>query len=210
MAQKHYKYFRGLDAHKKNQMFNNMAFGLVAALGISHLCWLIFSDHAAWWLVLLRAFQYTGMTLVLSVPRMLRDTWRFDVPPLISIFVILYCLCSLILGDGLDLNGRIGWWNSLVLAETGIMLPLIFLWLLHVGLHLYPEKFRYIKHSFQLALADVGLSLLAGAITTFPLYADAAQGFLILFVCAFVVALIGLIRHNTLVEKYRPQPAPVK
>ena len=210
MAKKEYKYFRGLNEHKKNQMFNNMAFGLVATLGVCHLIWLIFSDHAAWWLVCLRAFQYAGLSLALSVPRMLRDTWRFDVPPLISIFVILYCLCSLILGDGLDLNGRIGWWNSLVLAETGIMLPLIFRWLLHVGLHLYPEQFRYVNSSYKLALAVMGLSLAVGAITTFPLYADAGQGFLILLVCAFVVALTGLIRHNYLVEKHRPQPAPEK
>ena len=41
MAKK-YKYFIGLDRHKRNQMFNNIALGLVVTLGICHLIELTF------------------------------------------------------------------------------------------------------------------------------------------------------------------------
>ena len=222
---KQYKYFRGLNEHKKNQMFNNIALGLVVALGVSHLILLIFSEHASGGLIIMRALQYIGMAFVISIPRIMRDTWRFDVPPLISIFIILYCLCSLILGDGLDLNGRIGWWDKLVLIETGLLLPLILLWQIHVAMHLWGEYVRLNK--YLIAVTIIYFSVGMGAcwevieyfyfshfhpeyITAYPVYADAMTDILLLFLCAFGVALYGLVRHDALVEKYRPQPAPEK
>ena len=224
MAKK-YKYFIGLDRHKKNQMFNNFALGLVVTLGVCHLIELTFFDHASGGLILLRAMQYAGMAFVISIPRMMRDTWRFDVPPLISIFIILYSLCSLILGDGLDLNGRIGWWDELVLMETGILLPYILLWQIHVAMHLWSDHIRLDK--CLIALIVVFFSVGLGAcwevveyfyfslfhpeyITNHPVYADAMTDILLLLVCASVVAIYGRIRHNALVERYRPQPAPTK
>ena len=223
MAKK-YNYFFGLTTHKRNQMFNNFALGLVVALGVCHLVELTFFDHASGGLILMRAMQYAGMAFVISIPRMLRDTWRFDVPPLISIFMILYCLCSLILGDGLDLNGRIGWWDNLVLMETGILLPYILLWQIHVAMHLWSQYIRL--HRCLIALIVVFFSVGFGAcwevieyfyfslfhpeyITTHPVYADAMTDILLLLVCASLVALYGLIRHHALTDRYRPAPAPL-
>ena len=224
MAKK-YNYFFGLNSHKKNQMFNNFALGLVITLGLCHLVELIFFDHASGGLILMRALQYAGMAFVISIPRMMRDTWRFDVPPLISIFMILYCVCSLILGDGLDLTGRIAWWDELVLMETGLLLPLVLLWQIHVAMHLWSEYIRL--HRCLIALIVVFFSVGAGAcwevieyyyftlfdpehITNYPVYADAMTDILLLLVCASAIAIYGLVRHNALVERYRPQPAPVK
>jgi len=224
MAKK-YNYFFGLDRHKKNQMFNNFALGLVVTLGVCHLVELTFFDHASGGLILMRAFQYAGMAFVISIPRMLRNRWRFDVPPLISIFIILYCLCSLILGDGLDLNGRIEWWDRLVLIETGILLPFILLWQIHVSMHLWSDYIRLDKH--LIALIVVFFSVGMGAcwevikffyftlfhpdyITDHLAYADAMTDILLLLACASGVAIYGRIRHNALVERYRPQPAPGK
>ena len=224
MAKKKYKYFFGLNRHKKNQMFNNFALGLVVTLGICHVVELTFFNHGSGGLILMRALQYAGMAFVISIPRMMHDTWRFDVPPLISIFIILYCLCSLILGDGLDLNGRIGWWDELVLMETGLLLPLILLWQIHVAMHLWSDYIRL--HKGLIALIIIFFSVGAGAcwevveyfyftlfhpeyITTHPVYADAMTDILLLLVCALAVALYGLIRHDALVERYRPEPAPV-
>ena len=224
MAKK-YNYFFGLDRHKKNQMFNNFALGLVVTLGICHLIELIFFDHASGGLILMRALQYAGMAFVISIPRMMRNTWRFDVPPLISIFIILYCLCSLILGDGLDLNGRIEWWDRLVLIETGILLPFILLWQIHVSMHLWSDYIRLDKH--LIALIVVFFSVGMGAcwevikffyftlfhpeyITDHLAYADAMTDILLLLACASSVAIYGRIRHYALVERYRPHPAPPK
>ena len=173
----------------------------------------------------MRALQYTGMAFVISIPRMMRDTWRFDVPPLISIFIILYSVCSLILGDGLDLTGRIDWWDQLVLMETGLLLPLILLWQIHVAMHIWSDYIRL--HKGLIALIVVFFSVGMGAcwevieyfyftlfdpeyITENPVYADAMTNILLLLVCASAIAFYGLIRHDTLVERYRPQPAPVK
>ena len=70
MAKK-YHYFIGLNRHKKNQLFNNFALGLVVTLGVCHLIELIFFDHASGGLILLRALQYAGMAFVISIPRMI-------------------------------------------------------------------------------------------------------------------------------------------
>lgn len=205
-------------------MFNNVALGLVVTLGVCHLVELTFFDHASGGLILMRAMQYAGMAFVISIPRMLRETWRFDVPPAISIFIILYCLCSLILGDGLDLNGRIGWWDELVLMETGVLLPMILLWQIHVAMHIWSDYIRL--HKSLIALVVIFFSVGLGAcwevmkyfyftlfhpeyITTNPVYADAMTDILLLLLCASAVAVYGRIRHNALVERFRPQPAPI-
>ena len=225
MARKKYHYFFGLTGHKKNQMFNNFALGLVVTLGLCHLVELIFFDHASGGLILMRAMQYAGMAFVISIPRMMRNRWRFDVPPTISIFIILYSICSLILGDGLDLNGRIAWWDELVLMETGLLLPLILLWQIHVAMHLWSEYIHL--HRCLIALIVIFFSVGMAAcwevikyyyftlfdpeyITTYPVYADAMTDILLLLACASAIAIYGLVRHNALVERYRPQPAPVK
>ena len=223
MEKKKYHYFFGLDKHKKNQMFNNFALGLVVTLGFCHLVELIFFDHASGGLILLRALQYAGMAFVMSIPRMMHKTWRFDVPPSISICIILYSVCSLILGDGLDLNGRIAWWDELVLMETGLLLPLILLWQIHVAMHLWSDYIRL--HKGIIANIIVFFSVGMGAcwevieyfyftlfdpdyITTNPVYADAMTDILLLLFCASLIAIYGLVRHNALVERFRPQPAP--
>ena len=224
MAKK-YNYFFGLTGHKKRQMFNNFALGLVVTLGICHLVELIFFDHASVGLIVMRALQYAGMAFVISIPRMMRDTWRFDVPRPISIFMILYIVCSLILGDGLDMTGRIAWWDELVLIETGLLLPLVLLWQIHVAMHLWSDYLHL--HKCLIALMVIFISVGMAAcwevieyyyftlfdpehITDYPLYADAMTDILLLLVCAIVIALYGLIRHDALVERYRPQPAPTK
>lgn len=224
MAKK-YNYFFGLTGHKKRQMFNNFALGLVVTLGICHLVELIFFDHASVGLIVMRALQYAGMAFVISIPRMMRDTWRFDVPRPISVFMILYIVCSLILGDGLDMTGRIAWWDELVLIETGLLLPLVLLWQIHVAMHLWSDYLHL--HKCLIALMVIFISVGMAAcwevieyyyftlfepehITDYPLYADAMTDILLLLVCAIVIALYGLIRHDALVERYRPQPAPTK
>lgn len=224
MAKK-YNYFFGLTGHKKRQMFNNFALGIVVTLGICHLVELIFFDHASVGLIVMRALQYAGMAFVISIPRMMRDTWRFDVPRPISVFMILYIVCSLILGDGLDMTGRIAWWDELVLIETGLLLPLVLLWQIHVAMHLWSDYLHL--HKCLIALMVIFISVGMAAcwevieyyyftlfdpehITDYPLYADAMTDILLLLVCAIVIALYGLIRHDALVERYRPQPAPTK
>lgn len=223
--EKKYHYFFGLDGHKKNQMFNNIALGLVITLGICHLEELIFFDHASGGIILMRALQYAGMAFFISIPRIMRATWRFDVPPIISIFIILYSLCSLILGDGLDLNGRVEWWDELVLMETGLLMPFILLWQIHVAMHIWSDYIRL--HKCLIALIVIFFSVGMGAcwevieyfyitlfdpdyMTTQPAYADAMTDILLLLVCAMAVSLYALIRHDTLVERFRPQPAPIK
>lgn len=224
MAKK-YNYFFGLTGHKKRQMFNNFALGLVVTLGLCHLEELIFFDHASGGLIVMRALQYAGMAFVISIPRMMHKTWRFDVPPLISIFIILYCVCSLILGDGLDLNGRIAWWDELVLMETGLLLPLILLWQIHVAMHLWSDYIHLHKSLIALVIIFISVGMAAcwevieyyyftlfdpEHITAYPVYADAMTDIFLLLVCATVIALYGLVRHDALVERYRPQPAPTK
>ena len=139
--------------------------------------------------------------------------------------MILYCLCSLILGDGLDLNGRIEWWDDLVLMETGILLPFILLWQIHVAMHIWSDHIYLDKRLTATVVVFFSVGMAAcwevieyfyfslfhpEYITTHPVYADAMTDLLLLFACASAVAIYGRIRHNALVERYRPEPAPAK
>jgi|GEM_PF-6915826 len=123
------------------------------------------------------------------------------------------------------LNGRIGWWDELVLMETGTLLPYILLWQIHVAMHLWSDYIRLDKR--LIALIVIFFSVGMGAcwkvieyfyftlfhpeyITDHPVYADAMTDILLMLVCASAVAIYGRIRHDALVERYRPQPAPAK
>lgn len=159
--QKHYHYFRGLSPHKRTQMFNNMAIGLVCMLGVANVVGLMFSDAASWGLILFRLMQYAGMAFVISIPLITRRTWKFDVPMPLSILIILYVFCSLILGDGLGLSERISWWNDLVQWETAILFSLIMLWQGHVVMALYSHVFYANRYVFALLLILVAVGVSA-------------------------------------------------
>ena len=72
----------------------------------------------------------------------------------------------------------------------------------------FEEAHRFLEAHREAVLLDVREE--PEYITGHPVYADAMTDLLLLFVCASVVAIYGRIRHNALVERYRPQPAPTK
>lgn len=153
--QKHYRYFRGLDAHKRTQMFNNIAIGLVCMLGLANVVGLMFTGSASWGLIFLRLLQYAGMAFVISIPRIMRRNWKFDVPMPLSVIIILYVLSSLVLGDGMDLSNRVSWWNDLVQWETAYLMSFIMLWQGHIVMALYNDVFHANRYVFALLLVLV-------------------------------------------------------
>ena len=65
------------------------------------------------------------------------------------------------MGDGLDLYGRVPWWDKLLHAESGFLLSMIALWLIHI---IMAENDKYIYfNKWFLCLFLVMFSLGLGA-----------------------------------------------
>ena len=147
---------------QKDQLhrMNTLVTWLIAIMAVLNVTWLIV-EQKAWNEITFRALQYVAMLLIMQLPRMLMRQFSVEVPWPLSALIVLFCFSSLILGDGLDLYGRIPWWDKLLHAESGVLLSMIALWLIHV---IMAENDKYIYfNKYFLCLFLVLFSLGLGA-----------------------------------------------
>lgn len=85
-----------------------------------------------WDEIVFRLLQYVVMLVIMQLPRLLRSRFSIEVPWLLSIVIVIFCFSALIMGDGMDFYGRLPWWDKLLHAESGVLLSMIALWLIHV------------------------------------------------------------------------------
>ena len=85
---------------------NRIATWLIAGMAVANVAWLIVARRT-WDEVVFRGLQYVAMLLIMYLPRLLRRRFRIEVPWLLSVFIVVFCFSSLIMGDGLDLYGRV-------------------------------------------------------------------------------------------------------
>ena len=139
---------------------NRIATWLIAGMAVANVAWLI-ATKSTWDEIVFRGLQYVAMLLIMYLPRLLRSRFRIEVPWLLSVFIVVFCFSSLIMGDGLDLYGRVPWWDKLLHAESGFLLSMIALWLIHV---IMAENDKYIYfNKWFLCLFLVMFSLGLGA-----------------------------------------------
>ena len=139
---------------------NNFVTWLVVAMGVVNVSWLIYKG-SHWDECVFRGLQYVAMVLIMQLPRMLKKRFQIEVPWLLSAVIVLFCFSALVLGDGLNLYGRIPWWDKLLHAESGVLLSMIALWLIHV---IMAENDKYIYfNKWFLCLFLVMFSLGLGA-----------------------------------------------
>jgi uncharacterized membrane protein YjdF len=111
---------------------NNVAFWLTLALAVINVGMLIIRGNSTWAEIAFRGGQYLAMLLVLKAPSVLRMRFKLEVPALLSIVIVLFCFCALVLGDGLDFYGKFPWWDSVLHSFSGVLLSMIALWLIHI------------------------------------------------------------------------------
>ncbi len=129
-------------------------------MAVANVAWLIVAQKA-WDEIVFRGLQYIAMLLVMYLPRILKKHFSVEVPWVLSAVIVVFCFSSLILGDGLDLYGRVPWWDKLLHAESGFLLSMIALWLIHV---IMAENDKYIYfNKWFLCLFLVMFSLGLGA-----------------------------------------------
>ncbi len=146
-----------MNLHKLNTIFS----WLIAAMAIANVAWLVY-EQKQWDEITFRTVQYVAMLLIMQLPRFVRKKLKIEVPWLLSVVIVLFCFSSLVLGDGLDLYGRIPWWDKLLHAESGLLLSMIALWLIHV---IMAENDKYIYfNKWFLCLFLVMFSLGLGAL----------------------------------------------
>ena len=145
-----------LNLHRINTIVSWLIFGM-AVFNVSWLVW----QQKHWDEIVFRGLQYVAMLLIMYLPRMLSSRFHIEVPWLLSLVIVIFCFSSLILGDGLDLYGRVPWWDKLLHAESGFLLSLIALWLIHI---IMAENDKYIYfNKWFLCLFLVMFSLGLGA-----------------------------------------------
>lgn len=145
---------------RKLHRVNNVIFALTLLLGVLNVAYLIWQGKA-WDEITFRALQYIAMLLILRLPYMLHLRFRIEVPWPLSVFIVIFCFSALILGDGLDLYGKIHWWDKLLHAESGILLSMLALWLIHI-IMAENDKYIYFNRYF-LVLFLVMFSVGVGA-----------------------------------------------
>lgn len=105
--------------------------------------------------------QYIAMSIVLISPRLLKKFANFEVPVEVHISVTAFAFLGLVLGDGLNFYGKIGWWDSLLHFTSGIILSFIALWLLQM---LILRRKYLFMHRALLYIFVVAFSLAVGAV----------------------------------------------
>ena len=198
---------------------NRIATWLIAGMAVANVAWLIVARRT-WDEVVFRGLQYVAMLLIMYLPRLLRRRFRIEVPWLLSVFIVVFCFSSLIMGDGLDLYGRVPWWDKLLHAESGFLLSMIALWLIHVimaendislGLGACWEIIEYTYDSLMGTNTQQFMATTTGSIITpedEPLCGhsalrDSMQDLILDLVGALIVAVYGFIRHDKLIERYK-------
>lgn len=118
-------------------------------------------NHVRWDEIVFRALQYLTMLGVMQLPRLLRRRFSLEVPWILSVVIVIFCFSALILGDGMNLYGRIPWWDKLLHGESGLLLSMIALWLIHI---IMAENDKYIYfNKWFLCLFLIMFSLGLGA-----------------------------------------------
>lgn len=105
--------------------------------------------------------QYIAMSIVLISPRLLKKFANFEVHIEVHISVTAFAFLGLVLGDGLNFYGKIGWWDSLLHFTSGIILSFIALWLLQM---LILRRKYLFMHRALLYIFVVAFSLAVGAV----------------------------------------------
>ena len=111
---------------------NNLLTVIVFVIGVSIVVYLSVSDKSTPTEIIFRGMQLVLMVLLLQAPSVVQMRYRIEVPPLLSAVVLLFAFTALVLGDGLDFYGRFTWWDKLLHAESGILLSMVAMWLIHV------------------------------------------------------------------------------
>ena len=140
---------------------NNILSAVTFVIGVVSVSLLITRDNTTVTEIVFRAMQFVLMILLLQAPSVLKLRYRIEVPIVLSSVVLLFAFTALILGDGLNFYGRFTWWDKLLHAESGVLLSMVAMWLIHV---IMAENDKYIYfNKYFLALFLVMFSLGMGA-----------------------------------------------
>lgn len=140
---------------------NRILFIVTALLAVINITYLAVRNDKTWTEITFRGLQYVAMLIILRLPYFMRLRMKIEVPWPLSVFIVIFCFSALVLGDGMDLYGRFWWWDKLLHAESGIMLSMIALWLIHI-IMAENDKYIYLNRYF-LSLFLVMFSLGVGA-----------------------------------------------
>jgi hypothetical protein len=141
---------------------NNILTLVVFIIGTSIVTYLFIKGKTTPTEIVFRGMQFVLMMLLLQAPSVLRMRYRIEVPPILSTIILIFAFTALVLGDGLDFYGRFTWWDKLLHAESGILLSMVAMWLIHV-IMAGDDKYIYFNKYF-LALFLVMFSLGMGAL----------------------------------------------
>ena len=198
---------------------NRIATWLIAGMAVANVAWLIVA-RSTWDEIVFRGLQYVAMLLIMYLPHLLRSRFRIEVPWLLSVFIVVFCFSSLIMGDGLDrflLSMIALWLIHIIMAENDKYIYFnkwflcLFLVMFSLGLGACWEIIEYTYDSLMGTNTQQFMATTTGSIFTpedEPLCGHAAlrdtmQDLILDLVGALIVAVYGFIRHDKLIERYK-------
>ncbi len=144
---------------KRLHRMNGVIFWVTLALAVFNVGMLLFRGNSTWAEIAFRGGQYLAMLLVLKLPSVLRMRFKVEVPALLSIVIVLFCFCALVLGDGIDFYGKFPWWDSVLHGFSGVLLSMIALWLIHVIMAGNDKAIYFNKYFLALFLVMFSLGM---------------------------------------------------
>ncbi len=84
----------------------------------------LYYRHKPWGEIVYRGLQFVAMLIIMQLPGMLKLHFQVEVPWTLSVVIVVFCFLALVMGDGLDLYGRLPWWDKLLHAVSGELKPL--------------------------------------------------------------------------------------
>ena len=194
---------------------NRIATWLIAGMAVANVGWLI-ATRSTWDEIVFRGLQYVAMLLIMYLPHLLRSRFRIEVPWLLSVFIVVFCFSSLIMGDGLDPMIAL-WLIHVIMAENDKYIYFnkwflcLFLVMFSLGLGACWEIIEYTYDSLMGTNTQQFMATTTSSIFTpedEPLCGHAAlrdsmQDLILDLVGALIVAVYGFIRHDKLIERYK-------
>lgn len=131
-------------SEKRKDLFHKIyiiLFWVILALALIDTYFSIFVNPKPYVTLILQTIPYVMMLLILRLPFMLKKTFKFEMPWMLSAVIVLFGFTTFMLGDALDFYGKFYWWSIVHHAVSGVMMSIVAFWLIHVSMN---EHSKYV------------------------------------------------------------------
>lgn len=135
-------------SEKRRALFHKIyivLFWIIFAIALAEICFSIFFHPKPYMSVIIQITPYVLMLIVLLLPFILKKGFKFEMPWMLSVVIVLFGFTTFIMGDVLDFYGKFYWWSIVHHSISGIMMSIVAFWLINVSLNEHSKYVYYNK-----------------------------------------------------------------